>query len=583
MKDKTDRTPSDSQEAWIFRRRVLWLMFFRVAIASFFLSLAAVTQIHRAESYFTPGLINIYILTGTVYGITIIYLLLLRYFIRSYRRFAFFQIIVDQMLITALLFITGGVNSIFSFIYSISIISASIFLYLPGSVVIATLSSLLYSAVVMLQHFEIIFPVQVGSFISAGYSEFGPFYPIVVNVAAFYLVAFFSSFLAVQAEKSRKSLQEKEIDLENLEALNEIIIQSINSGLVTLDRKGTIVLFNPAAQRITGYSTAEVYMKDIKEVFPGLDDNAMAVGREIPREMRFMSKDARAVCLGYSFSALKDKSGDHVGNIMVFQDLTDVKKMEEEIRQMDKLAAVGRLASGIAHEVRNPLASISGSVQVLRKSLVLEEADRQLMDIVVRESDSLSMLISDFNEFARPDKKSKETFNLKTLIDDVTGIFKNSQDGTRVNAISAEIPESFYIYANYQQLRQVAWNLLINAAQAMPQAGGDIVITARKPGHVFPVLPTGDGKKEGCIELEFRDTGEGIPEACIRKIFDPFFTTKPRGTGLGLSIVYKIMEEHGGSISVRNIEGKGSSFLLRLPEKGDASVEPLAENPTEHR
>ncbi len=556
-----------SEEALVFRKRVHWMMFFRIAIASFFLSLAAVTQIHRADSYFTPSLICIYILTGSVYSITIIYLLLLRFFIESYRRFAFFQIILDQILITALIFITGGVNSIFSFIYSISIISASIFLYLPGSIVIATLSSILYSSLVGLQHFNIIVPMQTGSFVSAGYSEFGLFYPIVVNVTAFYLVAFFSSFLAVQAEKSRKSLKEKEIDIENLEALNEIIIQSINSGLITLDRRGRIVLFNPAAQKITGYSVDEVYMEDIKAIFPDLNDEGVVVGSEIPAEMKYSAKDGRTVCVGYSFSTLKDKDGDQIGNIMVFQDLTDVKKMQEDIRRMDKLAAVGRLASGIAHEVRNPLASISGSVQVLKKNLSLDDADKQLMDIVVRESDSLSMLISDFNEFARPDKKNKESFNIKALIDDVTGIFRNSPERKKIKSISSEIPDTLYICANYQQLRQVVWNLMLNAAQAMPATGGDITISAYKTGSYPAVLQSVHGVGGSSVEIEFRDSGGGISQECIGKIFDPFFTTKQHGTGLGLSIVHKIIEEHGGNISVKSKKGVGTSFLIRLPEK----------------
>jgi two-component system sensor histidine kinase PilS (NtrC family) len=484
---------------------------------------------------------------------------------------------MDICLITALLFITGGVNSIFPFMYSISIISASILLYRPGSLLIATWASFCYSLLVSFEHFGIIHPLQISTFIARGYAEDPLAYPVVVNITAFYLVALLSSFVSEQARKSRLLLNEKQIDIRTLEALNENIIQSITSGLLTLDTGSRIITFNKAAEQITGLTPAQVLQRHIAEFF---GDSIMAYhitgkhhdGRIPVRfEAPFTRSDGRVLQLGISSSILRDGTGQEIGNILVFQDLTLLKEMEEYVKRMDRLAAIGRLAAGIAHEVRNPLASIRGSVQVLQKNLSLSDNDKRLMDIALRESDNLNGLISNFIQFARPNTQKKEQIQFKTLVEETLQLFHNSAECRGTITIIQDISEDVCFEADLQQFKQVLWNLLINAAQAINADRGEITITAHYAAaglaaarEFSPSTPEAGPKNQ--VEIIFRDTGCGISENERDKIFEPFYTTKEHGTGLGLSIVYRIIEEHGGTISVASSTGHGASFIICLPQ-----------------
>jgi len=554
-------------------------MFFRVVIASFFLGVAAITQVQQAESYLSPYLIRIYALIAFVYCLTFIYACLLPA-VRSFRAFAYVQIMLDIACIALLVFMTGGINSIFSFMFSLAIISASILLYRPGGVVAATVSSLAYSLLIGLQGYGL-FPQIQSAMTATGYGGEGLYYPIIVNVAAFYLVSFLSSFLAEQALQSKLQLQKKQADLEDLAALNEHIIQSIHSGLVTLDNDGLIITFNRAAQGITGLSFADVRMKKFSDIFAEIDpalatleSTAGAEGQNPRFETRFIRPDGKAIYLGFSIAALRDGSGHAHGRIFVFQDLTSLKELQMHMRRMDRLAAVGRLAAGIAHEVRNPLASISGSIQVLQKNsnLSFGTDDKHLMDIIVRESKNLSLLISDFTEFARPDAKIKERVKLKFVVDDVLDIFKNSPESQRIIRIERAVKDDIFVYANYYQLRQVFWNLLLNAAQATGKQEGAISIRAMVKEHGFRPVANAARQSHSTryataswAEIQVEDNGSGIEEHVLDKIFDPFYTTKDRGTGLGLSIVHKIIEEHDGAIGVKSTPGRGTAFSVYLP------------------
>ena len=288
-------------------------------------------------------------------------------------------------------------------------------------------------------------------------------------------------------------------------------------------------------------------------------------------EVHFTRSDGKALQLGFSSSLLKDGAGNEIGKILVFQDLTPLKEMEEYVRRMDRLAAIGRLAAGIAHEVRNPLASISGSVQVLKKSLQLNDSDKRLMDIVLSESNNLNQLISNFIQFARPDRQKKELICLKSLVDETLQLFQNSPECRDTIEINYEVGEDIQLEADPRQFKQVLWNLLINATQAMGNDGGEITIRAgyRETGG-SPFIPSHHSNasrplSSRQVEIIVQDTGCGIDENEQDKIFDPFYTTKEHGTGLGLSIVYRIIEEHGGSISVKSTKAQGTCFTICLP------------------
>ncbi len=552
-------------------------MFFRVIVASFFIGIAAITQLLTSDSYVTKKLVYIYILTGGVYLCTFIYVFCLP-FIKSLKRFAFIQIFMDLLLVTFLVYVTGGISSIFSFMYSISIIAASILLYIFGGILTATFSSLFYTLLVVFQDSGLVAPMEKSSIVVSGYAGSPLYFPIIVNISAFYLVAFLSSFIAQQAKKSKMQLQEKQIDIENLEVLNENIIQSINSGLMTLDMTGKIITFNKAAEEITGLLHYQVYLKSIEEVFPGVNavlsiyETRDGSKLQNPRfEKVFVRQDGKSLSLGFALSILRDKFDKELGMILSFQDLTRIKEMQEYIQRMDRLAAVGRLAAGIAHEIRNPLASISGSIQVLRKDLDLQEENRRLMDIIVRESNNLSHLISDFAQFVKPVKHEKEMVVLKDLVDDVLAMFQNSPEAKAIASIRQTIDTTTTVWTSPQLITQVLWNLIINAAHAVDSGRGTIVISAREmesgfqpPMDLQRFKDAADGGA-GWLELKVEDNGKGIPETDIDKIFDPFFTTKDSGTGLGLSIVHKIIQELGGTIAASARPDQGTVFCMYLP------------------
>jgi len=573
-----------SEDTHYLKGKLQWLMFFRVLVATFFLGIATVAQLRRSESYVTTHLVYLYALTGSAFVLTFIYAFILPY-IRRFVLFAYVQITADIFFVTALLFITGGINSIFSFLYSISIISASICLFISGGLFAATAASCLYAGLLILQQYNIITPLHIGAFTATGYEDVRLMYPIVINVAAFYMVAVLSSFLTEQARKSRQQLQRKQIALDQLEALNEKIIQHIPSGLLTLDQFRRIITFNRAAQDITGCTFDTAYMKDVDVIFPGISSagdasSSPATGMFFPTdfELSFIRQDGRSLLLGFSGSSIKDSANEEIGTILTFQDLTDFREMQEHIKRVDRLAAVGRLAAGIAHEVRNPLASISGSIQVLQKSLQLNAADTRLMDIIIRESKNLSSMISDFTQYARAEAQGKESILLKTIADEVVALFNNSAECKNACSIKQQIPETITVTANRQQIKQVLWNLILNAAQAMTVKSGTIILTAAVVQHGFEPAalknhipePAAKSPIMSWVEVKIADDGCGIKKSEIGSIFDPFFTTKDTGIGLGLAIVYKIIQEHNGTIAVESQEGCGAIFTLVLPDTSPA-------------
>jgi len=578
--DTSTPLPAITEEQYR-KTKLQWLMFIRVVVAFFFLGLAAAVQIQQTDSYLSVPLLWLYVLAGSICSLTVVYVLIFRRLSR-FSAATLGQILLDLLLVTLLLYITGGINSIFSFLYSIVIIAASICLYLPGGLCAATLAGICYTGLVVLQHAGLIVPLQLASIPATGYADEHLYFPIIVNVSAFYLVAVLSSFLAEQARRSRAQLQEKQIDIEKLEMLHEHIVQNIPSGLLTLDQRGRIITFNKAAELITGYQAAAVLQQPLQEVFPALAaiiqtaGNSCSAPTSLSQEISFIRRDDVRIHLGVSFSPLKDAVGRQLGTILIFQDLTLYRALQERMRRTERLAAVGRLAAGIAHEIRNPLASISGSIQMLKKSLILNPSDARLMDIVVRESNNLNMLISDFTQFARPQSspQPREPLHLKTLINDVVTMLKNSPECPHNLTIHEHIPDDVTVAMNRQHCKQIVWNLMLNAAQALPTSGGRIAISAGRkekgfvpPGNLTPAAETGNNQQRppAWTELRIEDSGCGIPEQDREAIFDPFFTTKDNGTGLGLSIVYKIVEEYGGTISVESTVGTGTTFVLHLP------------------
>jgi two-component system sensor histidine kinase PilS (NtrC family) len=497
-------------------------------------------------AYFYYFLISVYVLSG-------IYWYLLRS-VRNLLVHAYLQTSGDILLITVLVYLTGGIDSGFSPLYHLTIISASIILYRRGGYLAASLSSILYGAMLDMQYYNV-----PGFVRSQNFTAIQVLYLVFINILSFYVVALLSGYLSERLRKTRQELKEKSIDFNDLRVLQEHILRGVGSGILTMDLNGSIASWNPAAEQITGYGHEEiksrwreVFGDSIKGIFGHTDS---LKERPFRFNGQILKKNGSTALLGMTASLLRDEADAVRGIILIFQDITKIVEMEVQVRRQERLATVGSLAAGIAHEIRNPLASLSGSIQVLQSELALKGDEKKLMDIVVRETDRLNTIITEFLEYARPGFVQTEQVELASLIEETTALLKNSRGFSDAIRIVCDVDPGIRLRGDAQRLRQVFWNLFINACQAMPN-GGEMTVTA------VPFSRVEDD--DSWCEIVIADTGVGIAQEQRDKIFDPFFTTKTGGTGLGLAIVYRIIEDHGGMIVVNSEPGKGTQFRIGL-------------------
>lgn len=530
----------------------------RLVLVTFLLGTLIFFQ-HEYKIYSFPTILLYYFVLA-VYFLTGIYWYLLQR-IRNLTFFAYLQVAGDIFLVTFLVYLTGGIDSSFSPLYHLTIISASIIIYRRGGYLAASLASILYGGMLDMQFYEVLGFVR-----SLNFTAMQVLYLVFINILSFYTVALLSGYLSERLRKTRQELREKSMDFEDLRALQDHILKSIGSGILTMDLNGRITSWNPAAEHITGYSYFEikdrlqdVFGNSIKGVFGHTDDLKQNPFRF---DGQIMKKDGNTAILGMTASLLKDEKNAVRGIILIFQDITKMVQMEERVRRQDRLATVGSLAAGIAHEIRNPLASLSGSIQVLQGELDLQGDNRHLMDIVVRETDRLNTIITEFLEYARPKTTQDDQIALSSVFAETITLLKNSKEFVDNIDVRCNVDPIITIRGDAQRLRQVFWNLLINACQAMP-TGGEMTISAVLSSHA-------DDDTARC-EIIIADTGQGIPPEYLDKIFDPFFTTKIGGTGLGLAIAYRIIEDHGGTITVDTQEGRGTKFRILVPTIDDSS------------
>jgi len=532
--------------------RMKWLIWSRVVLATLLVGSFVFLQGHYKIYPFQT--VYFYYFLFTIYGLTAFYAYLLNK-IENLSFLAYLQTSGDILLVSILTLINGGIDSGFSLLYHLTIISASINLYRRGGYLAASFASILYGAMLDLQYYNI-----AGFVRSLNFTAMQVFYQIFISILSFYIVAFLSGTLSERLRKTRIELRKKSVAFEDLRVLQEHILRSVGSGIFTMDLQGNIASWNPAAEQITGYTFEEIRDR-WKEIFgdtiKGIFGNTETLRK---RPFRFdgqiVKKNGTTAILGMTASLLKDEENIVHGIIITFQDITKIVEMEEKVRRQERLATVGSLAAGIAHEIRNPLASLYGSIQVLQGELHLKGDNKRLMDIVAKETDRLNTIIVDFLEYARGKTNLTEKIELLPMLDETIMLLKNSKDLSKKIRINCSVRPHIIIKGDSQRLRQVFWNLLINACQAMPQ-GGEITVSATTFSQAEAETPL--------CEIVIADTGLGIARECLDKLFNPFFTTKPGGTGLGLAIVYRIVEDHGGTIAVVSEAGKGARFAIRLP------------------
>jgi two-component system sensor histidine kinase PilS (NtrC family) len=536
-------------------------MLSRLAIITFLLGIATFVEL-KGENYLPEiSLSFLYITIIAAYLLSIFYYVILH--VTNNQRISLYaQGICDVTVVTGLVFATGGIQSIYAVFYTIVIIYIVIFLGRRGGLIIASACGIFYGVLLDLEYYKILIP-PYAAMKNMAYTAGYVLSRIVINIFSFYLIALLASFVVERERRARTLLAEKATAFDQLDQLHRSIIESIDTGIVTIDLSGRIKSFNRAAEEITGYALQDVEGHNIVNIFPEYPDILEKMKRmrtpedsEKSRvELSMSNKSGRKLILGCAVSVLNDNQDKRIGDILVFQDLTEIKKMERRLEMSRRLAFVGEMAAGLAHEMRNPLASISGSIQMLRKGLKLNATDERLMQIILRGKDQLESFMKDFLLLSRPTPGTHETFDIHEVIGDVIDTIRYVPDWSEEIEISRSGTERLMLFASRTEIRQLVWNLVINATQAM-QSGGRIHI--RVQPMTLPEAVPG-------LELEIKDNGSGISQSDLGMIFEPFYTTKEKGTGLGLAIVNRIVDSHHGTIQVESALGVGTTFIVRFP------------------
>ncbi|HYG63132.1 MAG TPA: ATP-binding protein [Thermoanaerobaculia bacterium] len=502
------------------------------------------------------------------FAATLLYIVLLRLLRGNPGVHAYIQFFGDLLLVTALVYSDagGGIPSPFSTLYLIIIAVAATLLRRRAGVIVATAALVLYALPALFPRLHLLLRPGDGYVLL----PFGPdlFNNLVVHGFGFYAMAFLTSYLAHNITRAERELEEKSEHLADLQVAHRDVIQSIGSGLITTDLDGVITSVNQAGLAILERPETGLVGTPIQEsgLFSAERWGEMTAASEQRRKLRSevdleRGGDIRPV--GFSISQLTDAEGTQRGYIVVFQDLSRWRRMQEELRMKDRMAAVGELAAGLAHEIGNPLAAISGSVQMLSSSLQGDPAQRKLLEILLKESQRLDRTIKGFLRFARPRERSSVAFDVARLLAENFELLKNSEEVLPGHQLELALdPPSARLLADPDQMSQIFWNVTRNSLRAMP-GGGTLRVVGRLTQDTY------------CIE--FMDTGRGMSEEQRANLFHPFQSFFDGGTGIGMAIVYRIVQDHGGRLHVDSRPGVGTTISVELP--ADAPGTPGADEP----
>jgi two-component system, NtrC family, sensor histidine kinase PilS len=443
----------------------------------------------------------------------------------------------ETLYVSLLIYFIGVNQSLLVFLYLINIILCGVVFQRKGGVYLALVTSISFSILLAMDK-------QVQG--NAMYLAVG------VNNLAFFTVAYLAGFLSEQLNFMGVELKERGRDIRLLKNLNSLIIDNMQAGLLTVDNQGIILQQNNMALTLFAKKKSLIG-ETIASIYPPFSDKlGLSIDKQV-HEFDVKLGDGLRRILRTQFSPLYDERGEKKGSILVFEDVGQLKKLEDRVRQSEKMAAIGQLAAGIAHEIRNPLASISGSVQLLQSDRKNSPDEAKLMNIVLREIDRLNKLISEFLDYARPQMPLDQTVSLSELLAELVETLKLDQLSQGVR-FDVSISPNIEIPGNYDKLKQAFWNIIINSLQSMEASKSKVLVVNLTMQAAFAVL-------------RIRDSGSGIPPEQLARIFEPFHTTKPKGTGLGLAIVHSILENHFADIEVKSELQVGSEFIITFGQK----------------
>ncbi|MBH25684.1 MAG: hypothetical protein CMH57_14780 [Myxococcales bacterium] len=560
------------------RKKLEYLMVIRVLMVTLLLGSAIIVNINDVDSFADPSYLAIATLIIATYVATIIYAVLVPR-LQSLVSLTYVQLIGDVALSAGLIILTGGSKSIFSFLLYLTIINAAIVLGQSGAFIIATLSCLVLVGI-LLQGLGF-WGIATGELGLPKHIAPATIYNPVVHIFACYLVSFLAGHLAWRLEEQGTELERRKLDIAELQALTHNILSSISEGVLTLDNKRRILFLNHGGERLLQRVSDEIYGLEVRGCLPELAGAVEELTDEASRRSEWSGwiqrpLDEEVRYLSVSHSQLYNVEDKPYGHIFILKDLTEVHSMEQRMRRQERLAAVGQLAAGIAHEIRNPLASISGSIEMLQAVSQVDEDEQRLMTIVIREVERLNSLIENFLDYSKPSRRDPAQVVIFEVVRETTELF--GRDTALVGDIQLdadiEAARACVVMGDSEALRQVFWNLLRNAAQAIEAGEGRIEVRAetfrgvRLRDRSWERLAD-QGGEHNALRLTVSDTGKGIPGELLEQIFEPFFTTKSKGTGLGLATINRIIEDHDGFIGVTSEVGEGSLFEVVLPFERD--------------
>ena len=553
----------------LLKRQLFWLLLLRIVLYTLISIISLIMLDERFEAIVMPPSLLV-LFTLIVYLSTIVSAFTLLHLDSEYRRFGFIQTLFDVVFASMLIYLTGGSLSIFSSIYFFPIISGGLLIPLKGGLIGAAASTLLFAFILLLENFGYLPDYVLVSKFYEKVALFNNIRQFGTMGLTFFLGAFISAMFGTMLRSTTKELSSTKYDFDRLSLLYKKIFDNITTGIVTINGQGIITSANNATIDITGQPPAELIGKELSSIFPGLDPASLA-----PRNAcLFERQDNQTLRLGYALTQLhssdeedpegKDSQEEDV-TIITLKEIGQNERLEKQMRQAEKLAAIGMMSASIAHDIRNPLAAISGSAQVLADELgsagSSEPQNYELTKIILRESDRLANTITNFLKFARPENIKQDWFLLRPCVEEILQVCRADQKWPATCSVDVQIDPKFRVWGDEKQLFGVIGQLLQNALSFCPEGNEKLELSGS-------IIFAADNQ-ELCL-IKISDNGPGIEPEEVQKIFEPFFTTRADGTGLGLAIANQVIEAHHGSIAVEKSEMGGACFTLILPQESEA-------------
>lgn len=562
----TSISPSDNIHS-ILRKQLQWMLLLRVILYTLLLGVTFLLSDIEFAIIIMPNSVLILLLL-TVYSVSILSSIILNTMEHHFHGFGIIQNIIDTFFASVLIYYTGISQSIYTSVYFFSIIAGGLILPRRGGLIAAAASTLFFGIILLLEYSGN-FPKY---FITFDFKPTKNIFEILnyftVKGLTFFLAAALSAMFGFRLTTTEEVLSKTMYSFDKLAHLYKTIFDNISTGIITTNNQNTITSANNAVQHITGYLSSNIIGKDIIDIFPTVN-----LKNHVSRQATdFDKQDGTVIRIGYSVTSLQmpedmpsDSSThldyDEESKLITLQNISEIEKLEKQIHQGEKLAAIGMMSASIAHDFRNPLTAISGSAQVLSREFsfsntVNSEENFTLTNIIVRESNRLIVTIADFLKFARPDTVERQWFSLSNCIEEVLQVCRADPSWPATSNIEIDMNPKTNTWADERQFFTVITHLINNSIAFCP-AGKEKIVILAKEQHLA------DGQET--LQISIEDNGSGIGEEDREMIFEPFYTKRTDGTGLGLAIVKQTVEEHKGTIEVSTSPLGGAKFTITLP------------------